>query len=257
VGLAAQPAFVASAQRGCTGLTVLFEDRSTGLPGGSTWDFGDGSISSNDLHPVHTYTRPGTYTVRLTILTGVGCVYSADSIQITIAGLDQPDFTSIPLYPSDQVLDTAIVRFTGLRTEGAVSYFWNFGDGTTSAQPNPVHEYQAAGTYNVTLTVVDSVGCVYTIEHGPYVVRNPELDVLNVFTPNGDGINDRWKPFYNGTRTYNATVYDRWGILLYQFNEADAGWDGTLEGNETAAGVYFYTVELNRRLIQGSLTLVR
>jgi gliding motility-associated-like protein len=257
VGLAAQPAFVASSQRGCAGLTVLFENRSTGFPGGFTWDFGDGSISSNDRHPVHTYTRPGSYTVRLTILTGAGCVYFSDSVRVTIGGLDQPDFVSLPMYPAEQVLDTAVVQFTGLGTAGAVSYFWNFGDGTTSAQPNPVHEYQAPGTYNVTLTVVDTVGCSYTIEHGPYVVRTPELEVHNVFTPNGDGINDRWKPFYDGTRTYDAVVFDRWGIQLYRFDETDAGWDGTHNGNPAPAGTYFYLVQIHNRTIQGHLTLVR
>jgi gliding motility-associated-like protein len=138
-----------------------------------------------------------------------------------------------------------------------VSYAWSFGDGNHSTLRSPTHHYTAADTYRVTLTVVDSVGCVHTIEHGPYIVRKPELNIVNVFTPNGDGINDTWKPFYDGTRSYRATLFDRWGIRISEFTHLDSGWNGTVGGSPAAAGTYFYTVEINGRLIQGSLTLIR
>jgi gliding motility-associated-like protein len=95
------------------------------------------------------------------------------------------------------------------------------------------------------------------VEHGPYVVRNPELDVVNVFTPDGDGVNDRWRPVYDGTHTYEAQVWDRWGLLLYSFRNDEPGWDGTLKGDPVPAGVYFYQVRIHNRLLQGHITLIR
>jgi gliding motility-associated-like protein len=257
VGPEAFPAFAATSQRGCQGLTVLFENRSTGFDGGYTWDFGDGSIASNDPNPVHVYNSPGSYVTRLRIFTGQGCVYLSQPVVITVGGLDSADFTSQPLYPTDQVLDTALVIFRALDTDGAVSWLWSFGDGNSSTLRNPVHRYTSAGVYTVTLTVQDTVGCVYTVEHGPYVVRNPELDVVNVFTPDGDGVNDRWRPVYDGTHTYEAQVWDRWGLLLYSFRNDEPGWDGTLKGDPVPAGVYFYQVRIHNRLLQGHITLIR
>jgi gliding motility-associated-like protein len=89
------------------------------------------------------------------------------------------------------------------------------------------------------------------------IILPPLLNTPNVFTPNGDGVNDRWKPDYAGTETFDFRVFDRFGILVFTGNSTEGGWDGRFSNTDVPAGVYFYTFELNGRQYDGSFTLVR
>ena len=62
----------------------------------------------------------------------------------------------------------------------------------------------------------------------------------NAFTPNNDGINDRWQPLWmaNPGATLELTVYDRWGRALFTATGRDAAWDGTAQGSPVPDGVY-------------------
>lgn len=79
---------------------------------------------------------------------------------------------------------------------------------------------------------------VYTIE-----VINSMVEVPNVFTPNGDGINDEFKVSYKSLVSFSAKVYNVWGRLVYQWTDPAQGWDGTIDGNPAAQGTYFYMIE--------------
>lgn len=117
------------------------------------WDFGDGNVSAQRV-PSHVYTQSGTYTVCLTVDDGAGCVDSFCT-QI-LAGLFSPciaDFTAIP--------DTngTTVDFASIFPDPNVFYTWDFGDGNTATGTSVTHTYAASGTYNVTLSITDSVFC--------------------------------------------------------------------------------------------------
>jgi gliding motility-associated-like protein len=79
---------------------------------------------------------------------------------------------------------------------------------------------------------------VYTIE-----VINSMLEIPNVFTPNGDGINDEFKVSYKSLVSFSAKVYNAWGRLVYSWTDPAQGWDGTIGGNPAAEGTYFYYIE--------------
>src|SRR5690554_1455622 len=121
------------------------------------WDFGDGNTSSNS-HPEHLYTTAGQYTVTLIAFDG-SC---SDTVtQIVSAQACTPPCNLNPgfIYYYTVNCNTAFYpnNFNQFHT-----YSWNFGDGTTSSNAFPQHEYGTAGTYNVTLTVSNDT-CTETI----------------------------------------------------------------------------------------------
>lgn len=127
---------------------VVFTDNSTGTPSGWQWDFGDGNTSTMQ-HPTHTYTQPGTYTICLTVIDSCGNHTTCQSQTITC-----PQPTSGFSYIGTSVWTFV---FTDSSTNGT-SWFWNFGDGSTSTMQNPQHTFPGNGTYLVCVT--SSNGCL-------------------------------------------------------------------------------------------------
>jgi gliding motility-associated-like protein len=74
-------------------------------------------------------------------------------------------------------------------------------------------------------------------------VLNSNLDVPNVFSPNGDGVNDEFKVAYQSLTSFRARVYSIHGRLLHEWTDPSKGWDGTIGGNPAAEGTYFYIIE--------------
>lgn len=115
------------------------------------WDFGDGSSTSTDENPVHTYATTGSYTVTLTATNETLTNEKTATIEITPF---QPvaNFTHVS---NNGYHAPSIVTFTNT-SEHAASYLWDFGDGTaTSTAQNPVHTFTAVGSYDVKLTVTN------------------------------------------------------------------------------------------------------
>jgi PKD repeat protein len=171
---------------GTAPLTVYFVGSGNDPDGTITsyhWDFGDGSIS--DLqNPSHTFTNEGTYTVIITV-TDNNASTGTNIMQIHVTKpTNQPPIASLSANRTGGTMPL-VVSFTGSSndTNGYItSYFWNFGDGSSSNQQSPSHTFTKAGTYNVTLTVTDNNGttdtCSKTIKCYP-VVSHLTLNGLN------------------------------------------------------------------------------
>lgn len=119
-----------------------------------SWNFGDGS-SSNQQNPSHQYSGAGAYPVTLIVTSPNGCTDTASSSNNITIGTS--------LIPSFTVDDSAgcgplTVRFD-CTVPDAVTWNWDFGDGTTSAIDNPVHTYNTPGSYTVSLAVTTISGC--------------------------------------------------------------------------------------------------
>ncbi|MCI4669829.1 MAG: PKD domain-containing protein [Bacteroidia bacterium] len=138
------------------GLTVDFIATSGGFPTGSAiyeWILGDGSIAYGP-NIQHTYAQAGTYPVCLILNdTGFNCV---DTLcrTLVVSGNNSPCAADFTYFNSN---DTVAFFNTSSAPSGA-SLLWDFGDGTTSTDPIPVHIYNGLGTYNVCLTISDSAG---------------------------------------------------------------------------------------------------
>jgi PKD repeat protein len=133
---------------------VVFQDQSTGsTPLTYAWDFGDGATST-DQNPQHTYLRSGLFTVSLTVTNAYGTSTETKASYIGIGLAPNADFSGAPTTGNAPLTVVFTDRSTGYPT----SWNWDFGDGQTSTEQNPVHIFWAQGNYAVTLTVTNDKG---------------------------------------------------------------------------------------------------
>ncbi|MDD4373952.1 MAG: PKD domain-containing protein [Bacteroidales bacterium] len=138
------------------------------------WTFGDGNTSTLQ-NPTHTYLSAGTYNVNLSVVTAQGCTNDA-STQVVVNHIPSAGFTT----NSPVCLDSPIqFNNTSVSPNGNIqTWIWDFGDGTTQTiqapdDPNVAYTYLQAGTFNVTLTVIDNVGCEDDFTRQVNVQNNP------------------------------------------------------------------------------------
>jgi beta propeller repeat protein len=160
--------FQADTLNGTAPFTVRFSDTSTGDVKAWSWRFGDGGTSSAQ-NPEHTYLAAGTYTVSLEVENPAGSDTETKSGYITLIGRPLAAFTV------NATVGTAplAVGFADASAGDPASWSWVFGDGGSSADRNPVHEYQAPGTYTVSLTVANDAGENTTVRAGYITVLEP------------------------------------------------------------------------------------
>ncbi|MEN8238323.1 MAG: PKD domain-containing protein [Actinomycetota bacterium] len=165
------------------------------------WDFGDGSIGTGVMTS-HSYAAAGSYTAMLTVTDDAGLTGSTSELVTVSDGSNQnptADFSAVPSGLSVSFTDTS------MDVDGAVvAWDWDFGDGSVSPEQNPVHDYAAPGTYDVTLTVTDNDGAtdvanaaVVVTDSGGTSVHVGDIDGSTV-----DGSGGRW----NAIATF--TVHD-------------------------------------------------
>ena len=167
---------------GCVNQPVQFSDSTILTIGnitGHTWDFGDNSPTTTAINPIHTYTTPGVYNVKLLISTSGIC--RADSIikQVYIDSKPVADF-NVPGGCMNKPLN-----FTDASTNstGAIdNWLWDFGDAGIDLVKNPVHTYSNFGTYPVKLTVTSARGCKTDITK-PVVIESIPVADFEVTVP--------------------------------------------------------------------------
>lgn len=222
------------------------------------WTFGDDGSTSTDIYPVHTFTQPGTHTVTLHAEDPTTCNLRHDtSMQIVIL---PPPVAAFSFQPNKPVENTP-TTFTNEST-GASSYWWDFGDGNTSTEVNPTYQYFKTGTYQVCLIATTPFGCQDTVCHEVSAIVNPLFDVPTAFSPNGDGINDKWEIKGFGIVKYDMKVFNRWGQLMFQSNDQKLGWDGRFNGAVQPMDAYAFVLNIefsdgNRVSKTGNVTLLR
>lgn len=144
------PIFTASATSGCLPQTIQFFDASdtTFL---WNWTFEGGTPSTSTEHnPTVVYNTPGTFNVTLTVTTQSAFTYT----------VERPNYITIGQGPTAAFTNNVVANVVDFSntSANATSYSWTFGDGMTSASPNPSHAYSAIGQYQVTLTATNSCG---------------------------------------------------------------------------------------------------
>ena len=133
------------------------------------------------------------------------------------------------------------VQFTN-NSHFADTYLWNFGDGETSAEFEPLHEYNATGAYNAYLVAYSRAGCSDTFRLVVNVIINPLLDVPNAFTPGRFGINGIVNVRGFGIGKMDWRIYNRWGQVIFRSDNKRNGWDGTFKGTLQPIDTYSYTL---------------
>ncbi len=238
-------AFVVDTTQGCYPLSIQFTNYSDG---GTEflWEFGDG-YSSTDRNPIHTFDDPGVYTVTLTAPgpDGVNGVYTKD---ITVFDHPVAEFSYSPdivYVPGD------LLRCYSL-SKDAEKYFWEFGDGNTSTDVNPLHEYSTEGVFDLTLTVESQYGCTDQIIKANAItaVLQGFVKFPTAFMPRPDGgtsntvgggeTNTVFRPVYRDVDQYKLQIFNRWGQLIYESTDIDEGWNGFYNSELSPQGVYVW-----------------
>ncbi len=103
------------------------------------------------------------------------------------------------------------------------------------------YTFKDSGDYTVKLRVSNASGCM--VEDSITVtVTESDLQVPNVFTPNGDGLNDEFRVAYKSLQSYHCIVYNRWGRKVYEGSDPGKGWDGRVGGKYVTSGAYYYII---------------
>ena len=244
--------FSASSVSACIGSLLSFANESTIDSRATTayvWDFGDGQTASTE-DVSHTYTSVGTFSTTLTVsYSGVGSCTSNTSTSISIADATPPVITSekSEICPGEETM---------LSIEGTYSTItWSTGETAAFiavAQPGP---------YSV--TTEDSNGCAGNddISIGETAgCGTIELEIPNMFSPNGDTRNDRW--VISGVENYpgcTMKIYDDKGVRVFQQTGYPIeGWDGVYNGKSLPDGVYYYVFSCpDGKPKTGSVTMLR
>lgn len=145
----------------------------------------------------------------------------------------------------------------------AASYLWDFGDGTTSDLPGPIHRFPFGGPVSVSLTLTDGGGGTTTFTQS-YAFEEQadltELELPTIFTPNGDGLNDTFSPtpdHYLGACA-QLSIFNRYGQLVFESLGNNLVWNGyTMAGEPVTAGTYFYVFDVKGMNFTGHITLTR
>ena len=143
------------------------------------------------------------------------------------------------------------VTFTD-KSVRAATYKWEFGDDSVSVLSNPKpHTYYIPDEYSVKLTIESALHCIDSVRFDKIVVDDSKLEIPNVFTPNEDGMNDKFMVNKTSLKYISVSIFSRNGIKVYDFygegqilKEWD-GWDGHVRNSSARAspGVYFYIIK--------------
>jgi PKD repeat protein len=154
-----EAAFTQNITEGCAPLLVSFTNQSVDAVS-YQWNFGGGASSATTLNPNRTFANIGTYTVRLVATDINGCLDTIIMPNLITATGALVDFAVDTAFGCDDLTVAFLDQTTPAGT--IVSWLWEFGDGNTSTEQNPTHNYAEAGNYTVTLTTTDNAGCVNT-----------------------------------------------------------------------------------------------
>ncbi|MBL4587208.1 MAG: gliding motility-associated C-terminal domain-containing protein, partial [Flavobacteriales bacterium] len=134
-----------------------------------------------------------------------------------------------------------VFEFTDLSTENVTIWDWDFGDGTTGIEQNPIHTYDdIADTYPIVLMVETDFGCRDTVDYQVKVEPVFTFYIPSSFTPDNDGINDLFYGQGKDYTDYTFSIFDRWGELIFESSDDQYHWDGTFKGTQVQQGTYVY-----------------
>jgi len=215
------------------------------------WSFGDGNFD-NSYSPMHLYNSSGTYDITLTAAKNESCLDSLTR-NLNLSEFINADFST--------VYDTclSLVKFYH-HSANANSYYWNFGDGVSSASPEPEHKYTARGFMEIIFTTNRDSECSDSSTTTIRISSIPEYGVYipDCFTPNGDGLNDEFLIIdYGNCSQYTLSVFNRWGELIFETNDLSVPWKGEYKGEMVQSDVYIWFLKTDESYRNGKIVVLK
>lgn len=253
----------------CAGLELPFTNASS-YAENFFWNFGHSGLNatSSQTDPVHTFPEYESYVITLIAEPGTACADTTQT-EVDILSTDPIELqysVSIP-GPCDSNPSVNLL-FSGT---GADDIEWMMGDGTSYTSDAVEHYYEENGSYTLTLIAYNELCNVeetatQIITFDTDVIDLP-LKIPNVFSPNNDGKNDTYRPFFEGEdghvftafpaerslfdylAIWEVQIYNRWGALVYEGSGQGGVWDGKIEGENALEGTYYAIVHYQRRCV--------
>ncbi len=225
--------FSSSITSGCTPIVVQFTDLSTNNPTSWSWDLGNGTLTTLQ-NPSTTYVTPGTYTVILTAANASGSNTKTSVAYIITYPTPTVAFTANDLTATCASKTVQFTNTSVSNSSGAVSYYWDFGDGTLSTAQNPSHTYVASGNYSVSLVVTNSAGCNQVLNKSNYIIVAPK-PTASFTASNNNSCSPPLIASFSNTST---------GATSYQWDFGDGATSNVTSPTHNYAVAGSYTVRL-------------
>ncbi len=220
----------------------------------NAWTISDG-FAMNNVNPLmHSFDAAGNYTINF------NAKFRACPEKNASAKLFVFDVPGIYLGPDTAMCPGSspiVLSDDRNNTNPKAKWRWN----TDETERSSKLTVTKPGTYVATITV-DGCASSDTV----YVRKDCYVDVPNVFTPNGDGVNDFFFPrgiLTKGVVAFKMSIFNRWGQLIYETSKTEGqGWDGAMNGQPQPSGVYIYSIDVTFKdgMIEqhkGNITLLK
>lgn len=221
----------------CLGDKIEFKSvsRTSGLSS-YVWKLGDGN-SRSDQQFDYSYTAAETYDVQLIVTNNFPCsdsitktsavkVYNRPQAKFILAS-DPPTY----LKPEIELTNTS---------EHANMYRWFINGVVQSNTKDLSYRLSRPGIHRVMLEASIDIGCQDTFEEQIFVKEPSTLYVPNSFTPNGDNLNDVFKPVFGNYKHISIWISNRHGHIIWESSNLNDAWDGTVNGVRVPIGTYQY-----------------
>ena len=261
---AVPPTFVADTLSGCNPLLVSLSTIGAVQGAQYTW-FWNGTTIGTGNTLSYNFDASGYHDITLEYNL-LGCIETTTyNDYIYMENYPEASFSCVPGSLTETTMPVQFVN----NSVGAIYYFWDFDDLTTSTEQNPNHNYvDVTENLLVTLTVSTSLGCSDEYQLNIPVIAEPIYYLPNTFTPDEDEHNQTWQAIFTtgfDPHSFHLAVFNRWGELIWETFDATQAWDGTYgpDGHKVPAGIYIWKLQFEpkendyRKIVSGHLNLIR
>jgi gliding motility-associated-like protein len=211
------------------------------------------------LQPISTPSVTTQYIVKAT-----NSVTTCSNYDTIVVAVNDP----VASFTVDTVSGTIpfVVQFTNTSIATNPTYIWYFEDvDSFYTEKDQLHTYSQIGDFRVELVVTDENGCFSSTDTIIRALEELKIFIPNVFTPNGDGLNEFFEVRYTeaALEYFEGTIWNRWGGKVYEYSmPGGTWWNGKEKGQLCSEGVYFYIIETKDhsgriRKYNGTVTLIR
>jgi gliding motility-associated-like protein len=247
---------------GVSGISV--SNVSGGTPGYNFQWFSGGQPIAGATSPVLSGQPAGSYSLQITDANHCVANVTGGSTTFSVPAIAQPTaaFSTTPGSNTGQTPFHIVFTNQSTNVTSTTIYTWTFGDGHGGIAHDTNYTYTNVGTYTATLYVTNGT-CKDSTKVTIVTEVPTTLIIPNIFTPNGDGINDVFFIVNTGMVSLSCDIYNRWGQLLHTLTAPNQGWDGLVpNGDKAPDGTYMYILQaqgLDGKTYKqdGTVTLIR